>query len=72
MLKRPHRSKNSGGRIAPTASAGLIEALPCSVNGLAAGWFGTAPVGRDKLLTRLNFADSPGIPGGPAQARADR
>jgi hypothetical protein len=56
-----HRSKNSGGRIAPAAIAGLIKGAPGTVNAFRPGrnrW------GRldaaDKVLMRLNFLPQPG------------
>jgi hypothetical protein len=56
-----HRSKNSGGRIAPAAIAGLIEGAPGSVNAFRPcrnrGW---QPKGVDKVLMRLNFFGCPG------------
>jgi hypothetical protein len=60
MLSSRRRSKNSGGRIAPAAIAGLIEGAPCSVNvfraprGRAGGTENT-----DKVLMRLNFPCCP-------------
>jgi hypothetical protein len=55
------RSKNSGGRIAPAAIAGLIKGVLCSVNAFR------VPRGQqgrrenaDKVLTRLNFPGRPG------------
>jgi hypothetical protein len=54
------RSKNSGGRIAPAANAGLIKGAVCSVNAFrAASGRETRTESADKLLMRLNFPDSP-------------
>ena len=56
MLTRRRRSKNSGGGIAPAASAGLIEGALCSVNAFpAVGSHGGGPETADKSLMRLNF-----------------
>ena len=56
MLPSRRCSKNSGGRIAPAAIAGLIEGAPGSVN---AFWpcrnRQGQPKGADKVLMRLNF-----------------
>jgi hypothetical protein len=60
MLTRRWRSKNIGGRIAPAAIGGLIEARLCSVNA-----FGVLAEPADarlnpvKVLARLNFFNSP-------------
>jgi hypothetical protein len=62
MLMSRRRSKNSGGRIASAAFAGLIRGAPCSVNA-----FQLAPNRKartenaDKVLMRLNFPVSPVI-----------
>jgi hypothetical protein len=58
---RRRRSKNSGGGIAPTAMAALIEGAFCSVNAFrhpqaSAGQLQNA----DKSLMRLNFRYAPG------------
>jgi len=58
---RRRRSKNSGGGIAPTAMAALIEGAFCSVNAFR---HPRAPAGQpqnaDKPLMRLNFRYAPG------------
>ena len=60
MLTRRWRSKNIGGRIAPAAIGGLIEARLCIVNAFGAPsepeniW--RTPV---KVLARLNFFSPP-------------
>jgi hypothetical protein len=56
MLTSRRRSKNSGGRIAPAAIAGLIRGAPCSVNAFrAASCRKGRPENADKVLMRLNF-----------------
>ena len=60
MLTRWWRSKNIGGRIAPAAIGGLIEARLCSVNAFGAlsepANIRRTPV---KVLARLNFFSPP-------------
>jgi len=59
---RNRRSKNSGGRIAPAAIGGLIEALFSSVNAFPeAGAAIKGLVGSSKALARLNFLLLTGI-----------
>jgi hypothetical protein len=60
LSRRGRAPKNIGGRIAPAAIAGLIEALLCSVNAFRA--LPGQTIGRRKevkVLTRLNFLRSP-------------
>jgi hypothetical protein len=60
MLMSRRRSKNSGGRIAPAAIAGLIRGAPCSVNAFRVAPNPKArPENADKVLMRLNFPVSP-------------
>jgi hypothetical protein len=60
MLSSRRRSKNSGGRIAPAAIAGLIEGAPCSVNVFRApGGPAGGTENADKVLMRLNFPCCP-------------
>ena len=60
MLTSRRRSKNSGGRIAPAAIAGLIKGGLYSVNAFRAFWGqGADPENADKVLMRLNFSGSP-------------
>jgi hypothetical protein len=62
MLMSRRRSKNSGGRIAPAAIAGLIRGAPCSVNAFRGVLGRKAPLkNADKVLMRLNFPVSPVI-----------
>jgi hypothetical protein len=59
---RSRRSKNSGGRIAPAAMGGLIEALFSSVNAFpAAGAAIRGVLEGSKALARLNFLLLTGI-----------
>jgi hypothetical protein len=66
---RRRRSKNSGGGIAPTAMAALIEGAFCSVNAFR---HPQAPAGQlqnaDKSLMRLNFRYAPGNGWRPVRA----
>jgi hypothetical protein len=58
-LTRRRRSKNSGGRIASAAIAGLIEGANCSVNAFRVPKGPEArSEGADKMLMWLNFPRS--------------
>ena len=60
------RSKNIGGRIAPAAIGGLIEARLCSVNAFGPAFEpNKCPAKLVKVLARLNFWRSPFKPDVP-------